>query len=49
MKRIVVDLTEEEFEFVIESLESQGTLNQLEDLSDDIINKLYKGSKDHSL
>ena len=49
MKRIVVDLTEEEFDFVVESLETQGDLNSLTDLSDDIIDKLYEGSKEHSL
>lgn len=49
MKRIVVDLTEEEFDFVVESLETQGDLNSLTDLSDDIIDKFYEGSKEHSL
>jgi len=49
MKRVVVDLTEEEFEFVVESLEIQGDLNDLSDLADDIIDKLYEGSKEHSL
>lgn len=49
MKRVVVDLTEEEFEFVVESLEIQGNLNDLSDLADDIIDKLYEGSKEHSL
>lgn len=48
MKRIVLDLSEEEFEFVIEALETQGELNGMSDLSDDVIDKLYDGSKELS-
>lgn len=48
MKRIVLDLSEEEFEFVIDALESSGDLNGASDISDDIIDKLYDGSKELS-
>ena len=48
MKRIVLDLSEEEFEFMIDALETSGDLNHLSDLSDDIIDKLYDGSKELS-
>ena len=49
MKRIVVDLSEEEFEVAIDALESHGgEFEQLVDITNDIIDKLYDGAKELS-
>jgi len=49
MKRIVLDLSEEEFEVTIDALEAMSQSDDYSsDICNDIIDKLYEGSKELS-
>lgn len=49
MKRIVVDLSEEEFEVTLDALEASGQRDDyISDICNDIIDKLYEGAKELS-
>lgn len=49
MKRIVVDLSEEEFEVTLDALEALSQSDDYaSDICNDIIDKLYEGAKELS-